>query len=58
LNALLKPRELADLLGVPITFVYDRTRQAAADPIPHLKIGKYVRFDMDHVREWLADRTK
>jgi len=42
----LKPQELADLLGVPISFVYDRTRQNSPDPIPHFKVGKYVRFDL------------
>ena len=57
-NRLLKPQELATLLGVPISFVYDRTRQNAADPIPHFKLGKYVRFDIDQVQEWLADRVR
>jgi excisionase family DNA binding protein len=58
LNQLLKPQELADLLGVPISFVYDRTGQNSPDPIPHFKLGKYVRFDLATVQEWLAERTR
>jgi excisionase family DNA binding protein len=54
----LKPQELADLLGVPISFVYDRTRQNSPDSIPHFKVGKYVRFDLATVKEWLAERTR
>jgi excisionase family DNA binding protein len=58
LNQLLKPHELALLLGVPVSFVYDRTRQNSPDPIPHFKLGKYVRFDLAQVQEWLAERTR
>jgi excisionase family DNA binding protein len=54
----LKPQELADLLGVPISFVYDRTRQNSPDPIPHFKLGKYVRFDLAQVQEWVTERTR
>jgi excisionase family DNA binding protein len=57
-NQLSKPQELAALLAVPISFVYDRTRQNALDPIPHLKLGKYVRFELAQVEAWLAERSK
>lgn len=46
MNHLLKLHELATLLGVPVSFVYDRTRLNSPDPIPHFKLGKYVRFDL------------
>jgi hypothetical protein len=52
-NALWKPQQLAEFLGVPISFIYDRTCRGASDPIPRLKIGKYIRFDPDAVRDWL-----
>ena len=58
MNQLLKPQELAALLGVPTSFIYDRTRQHAPDPIPHFKVGKYVGFDLAQVQEWLAERTR
>ena len=57
-NQLLKPQELAALLAVPVSFVYDRTRQTAPDPIPHFKLGKYVRFELAQVEAWLAERSK
>jgi excisionase family DNA binding protein len=57
-NQLLKPKELADLLGVPVSFVYDRTRRNSSDPIPHFKLGKYVRFDLATVQDWLAERSR
>lgn len=38
-------RKLAEHLQVPNSWVYDRTRESGPDLIPHLKLGKYVRFD-------------
>jgi excisionase family DNA binding protein len=58
LNNLLTPPQLADLLGVSVSFVYDRTRQNASDPIPHFKLGKYVRFNLVEVEKWLEDRSR
>jgi len=58
LNNLLNPQQLAGLLGVSVSFVYDRTRQNAADPIPHFKLGKYIRFDLEQVQAWLQERTR
>jgi excisionase family DNA binding protein len=58
MNRLLNPRELADLLGVNTSFVYDRTRRNAPDPIPHLKLGKYLRFQLEQVETWLDERTR
>jgi len=57
-NQLLKPQELAHILGVPVSFVYDRTRQNSPDPIPHFKFGKYVRFELAQVQAWLAERIR
>lgn len=42
--------ELSDMLGVPKSWVYSRT---AADEIPHVKLGHYVRFRMSEIAEWL-----
>jgi len=57
-NQLVGPQEVARLLGVPVSFVYDRTRQSASDPIPHFKLGKYVRFDLDQIQEWVKERIQ
>jgi len=37
--------DLATYLGVPQSWIYDRTRSAGPEVIPHFKFGKYVRFD-------------
>ena len=50
--------ELAAYLRVPKTWVYDRTRSDGPDIIPHLKLGKYVRFDPDSdaFQRWLKEQ--
>jgi excisionase family DNA binding protein len=57
IKQLLKPQELAGLLGVHVSFIYDRTSQRSDDPIPHLKLGKYVRFELEQVEKWLAEHN-
>ncbi len=54
-NTLLSVSELAQYLNVPKSWVYDRTYR---DAIPHFKIGRLVRFDLEKVLEWLNDRKK
>jgi excisionase family DNA binding protein len=48
--SLLTPDELATYLNVPKSWLYDRTRDKT---IPHVKIGKYVRFSLPDVLSWL-----
>jgi excisionase family DNA binding protein len=36
-------------LSVPTTWVRE---QARAENIPHVRLGRYVRFDLDAVDEW------
>ena len=48
--------ELAKRLNVPETWVRSRTNsKRTSDPIPHLRLGRYVRFPWGSVelREWL-----
>jgi excisionase family DNA binding protein len=45
--------EIADLLQVPVSWVYERTRPHAANRLPHLKIGKYLRFVESAVVDWI-----
>lgn len=42
--------ELSQFLGVPKSWIYERTRK---DEIPHTKLGKYLRFNAQEIREWL-----
>ena len=43
-DELLTVEEVAQLLKVPTSWVYERCRASAQDPLPHIKLGKYLRF--------------
>jgi excisionase family DNA binding protein len=53
---LLTVRQVAELLQVPASWVYGRTRRRGRDQIPHLKLGKYLRFDEQAVQKFLEDQ--
>jgi excisionase family DNA binding protein len=55
---LLTIEELAQLLRVPKGWIYSRTRDRSLDAIPHLKLGKYLRFEEEKVQAWLDSRRK
>ena len=52
-EALLTVHEVAELLSVPVSWVYERTRRRGIERLPHLKIGKYVRFRFTEVQTYL-----
>lgn len=37
-------KALAAIWGLPETWIRDQVRRRSADPLPHIKFGKYVRF--------------
>ena len=45
--------ELAAVLKVPVSWVYGRSRRRGRDRIPHIKLGKYLRFHPAKVQAWL-----
>jgi excisionase family DNA binding protein len=49
---LLTAGEVADLLGVRASWVYDRAR---ARGIPHLRLGRHVRFRLEAVEAWIEE---
>ena len=55
---LLSVDELAQSLNVHKSWLYSRTRQTGADAIPRLKVGKYIRFRLNDVMEWLEGQNK
>jgi excisionase family DNA binding protein len=55
---LLKVEEVAALLQVPPSWVYERTRRRSADRIPGFRLGKYWRFDEREVRRWLETQRQ
>jgi excisionase family DNA binding protein len=54
---LLTVDEIAAALRVSPSWVYERVRKRGRDKIPHLKIGKYLRFRLKEVRTWVDQRV-
>jgi excisionase family DNA binding protein len=52
-ETLLTVADVAELLRVPVSWVYERTRRRGSEQIPHLKLGKYLRFCHADVTKWL-----
>jgi excisionase family DNA binding protein len=52
-DELLTVSEVAAVLKVPVSWVYERTRRFGTDQIPHFKLGKYLRFRWSTVQKWL-----
>lgn len=52
--------ELARRLNMPARWVRSQVRSRAADPIPHLQLGRYIRFEWNspELLAWLARRRK
>lgn len=51
--SLLTIEEVAELLSVPASWVYERTRRRSSDRIPGFRLGKYWRFRQAEILEWL-----
>ena len=47
---LLTPDDVADLLKVNKSWVYEAAREGR---IPHVRLGRYVRFEEAEIEEWL-----
>jgi excisionase family DNA binding protein len=61
LHELLTVDDVAVLLKVSKSWVYEHTRAGGAprdERLPHIRIGKYLRFDPQAVRVFLARKTK
>lgn len=52
INQLISLDELAKILSVPKSWIYARTR-FGNEGIPHIKLGKYIRFDLKEVEDFL-----
>lgn len=48
---LLTPVEVAARLQVNVKWVYAAARRG---DVPHLKLGRYVRFDRDDIERWIV----
>jgi excisionase family DNA binding protein len=54
---LLTVEDVAEILRVPNSWVYERTRRRSADRIPGFRIGKYWRFRLADIKAWLEDKS-
>jgi hypothetical protein len=51
-------QELAEILSVPPSWIYSRTRMKDSDSIPVTRCGKYCRFNVDAVFDWLQRQNE
>jgi hypothetical protein len=53
------PEDLAEYLSVPVGWIYKRTRNNGPELIPHIKLGKYLRFDPESpaFQDWLGSHA-
>ena len=56
-DRILTVQEVAEMLRVPVSWVYEHIRRNACDRLPHFKLGKYVRFRASAITAWLAQRS-
>lgn len=54
---LITPKELAEILKVPISWVYQHTH-LGPKAIPYMKIGKYLRFNLNEVLEFFRNKNQ
>lgn len=50
-------KELSEKLNVPVSWIYEHTRKGSK-AIPHMKIGKYVRFDLEEVMTFIKKENQ
>jgi len=55
---LLKVEELAKELKVKPSWVYGETRKTGPGSIPRLRVGKYLRFNLQEVLDWLKENQR
>jgi excisionase family DNA binding protein len=53
IGPLLTVEEVAALLQVPVSWVYDRTRKSSVERIPGFRLGKYWRFREADIVAWV-----
>ena len=55
-HTLLTVEQIAESIQVHKSWIYAHTRKTAPDQIPHLKAGKYLRFYLNDVLDWLEKK--
>ena len=57
-SQLLTVHDVAELLQVPVSWVYEHTRRQCPNPLPYLKLGKYLRFHSADIANYLASASE
>ena len=57
-ETLLTVKEVAELLRVPVSWVYDRARRRSLDRLPAMRLGKYWRFRQEEIVAWLRRQQR
>jgi len=55
---LMTVQQVAELLQVPVSWVYGRLRKRSLEKLPGYRLGKYWRFDKEEVLAWLAQHRE
>jgi excisionase family DNA binding protein len=55
---LMTVQQVAELLQVPVSWVYGRLRKRSLEKLPGYRLGKYWRFDKEEVLAWLAQQRE
>lgn len=50
--------EMAEVLKVPKSWIYSRSRETGPGTMPRLKVGKYLRFVETDVMDWLRKQNR
>lgn len=51
---LLTVQQVAELLQLPVSWVYGRMRKRSLEQLPAYRLGKYWRFDKEEVLAWVV----
>lgn len=61
MTEILTPAQVAERLQVGVSWIYEQTRTRASvrnpDPLPHIQMGRYLRFMWSDVLAWLQRRA-
>jgi len=55
MTPLIDAKAAGELLGVPSSWVL---AEARADRCPHIRLGRYVRFEAEELLAWARDRAR
>jgi len=53
---LLTIQQVAELLHVPVSLVYGRTRRRSIERLPGIRLGKYWRFREEEIHAWVESQ--